>query len=121
MPRKPKRPCSHPGCPELTGERFCPEHSRQEVQRYERYDRDPDVKKRYGKDWQRIRERYVAGHPLCEACRDRGELTPTEEVHHILPLRDGGTHDEHNLMALCKACHSAISAREGDRWGRRST
>ena len=23
MPRKPKRPCSHPGCPELVDGRFC--------------------------------------------------------------------------------------------------
>lgn len=121
MPRKPKRPCSHPSCPQLTDERFCPEHARQEARRYERYDRDPAVKKRYGKAWQRIRERYVASHPLCEACRKNGVLTPTEEVHHILPLSHGGTHDEHNLMALCKACHSAISAKDGDRWHRRPT
>ncbi|WP_455430372.1 hypothetical protein [Paracerasibacillus soli] len=26
MPRKPRRPCSQPGCPELTHERFCDEH-----------------------------------------------------------------------------------------------
>ncbi|MCR1954151.1 HNH endonuclease, partial [Clostridioides mangenotii] len=24
MPKKPKRPCSYPGCPELTDGRFCP-------------------------------------------------------------------------------------------------
>ncbi|MBP3896084.1 MAG: HNH endonuclease, partial [Mogibacterium sp.] len=30
----------------------------------------------------------------------------------------GGTHDEDNLMALCKKCHSKIHAERGDRWGR---
>ena len=28
MPRKPKRPCSYPGCPNLTDGRFCEEHSK---------------------------------------------------------------------------------------------
>lgn len=42
-----------------------------------------------------------------------GKITPAEEVHHILPLSKGGTHVESNLMALCKRCHSEITAREG--------
>lgn len=36
MPRKPKRPCSYPGCPNLTDGRFCPEHEKMEAKRYER-------------------------------------------------------------------------------------
>ena len=36
MPMKPKRPCSFPGCPNLTDRRFCPEHEKLEAQRYER-------------------------------------------------------------------------------------
>lgn len=40
MPKRPKRPCSYPGCPNLTDKRFCPEHEKLEAQRYERYDRD---------------------------------------------------------------------------------
>ena len=39
MPRKPKRPCSFPGCPKLTDGRFCEEHEKQENRRYEKYDR----------------------------------------------------------------------------------
>ena len=41
MPRKPKRPCSFPGCPKLTEGRFCEEHEKEENKRYERYDRNP--------------------------------------------------------------------------------
>ncbi|WP_420838364.1 HNH endonuclease [Allobaculum mucilyticum] len=33
-----------------------------------------------------------------------------EQVHHIVPLSQGGTHDENNLMSLCKSCHSRIHA-----------
>ena len=116
MPSKPKRPCSHPGCPKLTNGRFCEDHAKLEAQRYEKYDRDPATRRRYGRAWKRIRDRYVAAHPLCEECSKQGKMTPTEEVHHILPLSKGGTHSEENLMALCKSCHSAITAREGDGW-----
>lgn len=120
MPRKPKRPCSHPGCPELTEGRYCEQHEKQENKRYEKYDRDPAVRRRYGRAWKRIRDRYVSQHPLCEECLKRGRLTKTEEVHHILPLSRGGTHAESNLMALCKPCHSKITAKMGDRWNKRT-
>ena len=96
MPTKPKRPCSYPGCPRLTSGRFCEEHAKQEARRYEKYDRDPATRRRYGRAWKRIRERYIAAHPLCEKCREQGKLTPAQEVHHILPLSRGGTHDETN-------------------------
>ncbi len=49
MPRKPKRPCSHPGCPDLVDGRFCETHAKQETRRYENYDRDPAKRKRYGR------------------------------------------------------------------------
>ena len=116
MPKKPKRPCSYPGCPKLTDGRFCEEHQKQENKRYEKYDRSPEMKKRYGRAWKRIRDRHIAQHPLCEVCKRNGRLTPAEEVHHILPLSQGGTHEDSNLMSLCKCCHSEITAKEGDRW-----
>ena len=119
MPRKPKRPCSAPNCPKLTDGRFCKEHAKQEAARYEKYDRDPDTRKRYGRTWKRIRDRYIAAHPLCEECGKSGKLTPASEVHHIMPLSKGGDHAADNLMALCTPCHSEITAREGGRWQRR--
>lgn len=45
-----------------------------------------------------------------------GKATVATMVHHIRPLREGGTNDEENLMALCNACHSRLHARRGDRW-----
>ncbi|MCR4719670.1 MAG: HNH endonuclease [Firmicutes bacterium] len=116
MPYKPKRPCSYPGCPKLTDGRFCDEHAKQEARRYEKYDRSPEIKKRYGAEWRRIRDRYIAAHPLCAMCKRSGKLTPAEEVHHIAPLSQGGTNAEDNLMSLCKVCHSEITAKEGGRW-----
>lgn len=119
MPYKPKTPCSHPGCPNLSHGRFCEEHEKQEARRYEKYQRDPATKKRYGRSWKRIRDSYVALHPLCDQCERNGKVTPAEEVHHILPLSKGGTHATQNLMSLCTSCHSEITAREGGRWQRK--
>lgn len=116
MPRKPKRPCSHPGCPKLTDGRFCEEHQRKEEARYNKHQRDPDTRKRYGRTWKRIRDRYIAAHPLCESCQQEGKLTPAQEVHHIQPLSQGGTNAVNNLMSLCSSCHSAITAKQGGRW-----
>ncbi len=121
MPRKPKRPCSHPGCPELTDGRFCEKHEKAENRRYEKYDRDPAVRRRYGRAWKRIRDSYVKSHPFCELCYEKGVLVGTEEVHHKTPLSMGGTHDRSNLIALCKSCHARIHAQSGDRWGNKKS
>ena len=113
MPMKPKHPCSYPGCPKLTGRRYCEEHEKLMNQRYEKYERDSSVKKRYGKTWEKIRKRYVQMHPVCEMCFERGIIVETEEVHHKIPLSEGGTHEESNLIGLCKSCHSSIHASGG--------
>ena len=120
MPQKPKRPCSYPGCPELTANRYCETHKKLTDQQYNRYQRDPDTNKRYGSAWRRIRAAYLSAHPLCEECKKAGHLTPANEVHHTVSLADGGTHDADNLMSVCKACHSMITAREGCRWRSRN-
>ena len=79
--------------------------------------RDKSTKRRYGRAWKRIRDKYAAEHPFCELCFERGIIVPTEEIHHKLPLSEGGTHDRSNLIALCKSCHSTIHAKRGDYWG----
>ena len=53
------REIDYPGCPRLTDGRFCEEHEKLENQRYEKYDRDPAVKRKYGRAWKRIRDRYM--------------------------------------------------------------
>ena len=118
MPYRPKKPCSHPGCPALTDKQFCPEHARQDARDYNRYRRDPETNKRYGRAWQKIRAAYLSAHPLCEQCLTMGKHISATLVHHRVPLADGGTNDWRNLQALCNPCHSAHHARDGSRWGR---
>jgi 5-methylcytosine-specific restriction protein A len=116
MPIKPRHPCSYPGCPELTYERYCPKHRRSIDQAYNLYQRDKTTKKYYGRSWELVRTVYINEHPFCEQCLKGGKFTKTEEVHHKIPLSKGGTHDMRNLMSLCKSCHSRISVETGDRW-----
>lgn len=82
MPKKPLRPCSHPGCPNLCDGQFCEQHRVEERRKYDKYERSSDVNRKYGRAWKRIRDRYAAEHPLCEMCLKEGRLTPVQEVHH---------------------------------------
>jgi len=115
MPRKPKRPCSFPGCPNLTDSQYCEEHRKEARRQYDKYERFENPNKAYGKKWKVIRDKYAAEHPFCEECFKNGILVPLDEVHHILPLKRGGTHDESNLMSLCKSCHNKKHIELGDR------
>lgn len=115
MPRKPKHPCRYPGCPNLTDETYCEEHRKVARRQYDKYERAPDVKKVYGYQWSKIRDRYIRKHPLCEKCLVEGRSTLAEEVHHKIPVKRGGTHDESNLMSLCQSCHTKIHIEMGDR------
>ena len=117
MPYKPKRPCAYPGCGRLAErEQYCAEHQKAMDKYYNQFQRDPASNKRYGRAWKRVRDRYIKSHPLCEECEKQGKLTAAEEVHHKLPLSKGGSNEKSNLMALCKSCHSRMTAESGDRW-----
>ena len=114
MPTKPMKPCAHHGCALLTHERFCPDHAKQEAQRYNRYERDPGTSKRYGRSWAKIRAAFLRANPLCDLCRADGIVRPAEMVHHKRKLTDGGSNDWSNLQPLCQSCHSKLHAHCGD-------
>lgn len=89
----------------------CPEH---------RDDDDDDEQStydtRHGSDFRKARTKTLeqAEHK-CESCgltdeehRGRDDLRPIDgglHVHHIQPTKDGGTHEQSNLMVLCDDCH----------------
>ena len=114
MPYKPKKPCKHPGCPNLTDGTYCREHARLRYQQYNSEQRDPETKNRYGSEWRSIREQFIVAFPFCQICRKYGRITRAVEVHHIVPLSEGGTHDFSNLISLCHRCHATIHAQRGD-------
>lgn len=61
----------------------------------------------YDYQWQRLRARYLAHHPLCEDCDEQGMVKPASEVHHIATIADAPERrlDWANLVALCTPCH----------------
>ena len=57
-----------------------------ENRRYEKYDRNPAVRRRYGRAWKRARDRYVSQHPLCEQCLEHGISRPVTSGNDICLL-----------------------------------
>ncbi|WP_071530371.1 MULTISPECIES: HNH endonuclease [Selenomonadaceae] len=114
MPRKPKRPCRYQGCPKLTDSKsgYCEEHEKQMQRHYEHFARGYNQHERYGGAWKKIRDRYIAAHPLCERCLGLGFATVATLVHHVKPIADGGTNEESNLKSLCVSCHEKIHQRK---------
>ncbi|MES7082665.1 HNH endonuclease [Cutibacterium acnes] len=116
MPVKPKRLCSHPGCPDFTSDGFRTAYVKAEDVCYRRFQCDSAINKRYDHRW-----RGGAGpppptaHPLCEHCVAVGRVTPVQDVGHAIPLERDGGHDKANL----RPCHSAKTARE-DVWWRKA-
>ena len=82
---------------------------------YNDYSRRPEIKKKYRNHWRKVRERYFAMHPYCEQCFKEGKMVMADEVHHIIPVSRGGTHEASNLMSLCRSCHNKIHHDLGDR------
>ena len=104
MPKRPKRPCRYPGCPNLCESgTYCPEHSAESPDRL----RGSAAERGYDAKWRRARKRFLQRHPLCANCLSQGVLTPATVVDHIVPHRGDRAlfWDENNWQPLCKSCH----------------
>ncbi len=106
--KAPLKPCAWPGCNRLVelGTIYCREHEKQ----YKReHNRTRNIDPFYGRNtWKKVRAKFMKEHPLCEDCRQKGLVTPATEIHHIVPVAQGGERfDEKNLVALCHRCHMA--------------
>lgn len=82
MPRKPMKPCCHPGCPKLTEGRYCEEH-----EALHRGERKSASGRGYNSKWQRARKRFLKEHPLCCKCEEEGKYVRATIVDHIKPHR----------------------------------
>jgi len=67
----------------------------------------------YGSKWQKARAGYLAKHPLCAMCQQRGVIEPATVVDHIKPHRNDMKlfWDSTNWQALCSNCHSSHKQR----------
>jgi len=100
MPRKPQRPCRHPGCPNLSDGVYCAEHRGL-------YARENAAQRGYHSRWRAARIRYLRKHPLCVLCLNAGKASAATVVDHIIPHRGNQQlfWDMTNWQALCKSCH----------------
>ncbi|MGI6695740.1 MAG: HNH endonuclease [Christensenellales bacterium] len=100
MPRKPKRPCRHTECPNLSDDVYCEAHRAL-------YARENATVRGYDAKWRASRKRYLRRYPLCIECRRNGKLVPATVVDHIFPHRGDEVlfWDEKNWQPLCKSCH----------------
>lgn len=68
----------------------------------------------YGWEWDQRRARILKAEPLCRLCRKEGRAVVATTVDHITPKHKGGGDEDSNLQPLCKPCHKAKTAREGN-------
>ncbi|HCF9839206.1 TPA: HNH endonuclease [Pseudomonas aeruginosa] len=69
---------------------------------------------RGGRPWRRKRDRILKrdGY-MCQCAECKGMKRVATEVDHIIPLSQGGTDDDSNLMAIAgHPCHARKTARE---------
>lgn len=107
MPVRPARPCRYRHCPALTTDPsgYCDTHARL-TQREADSRRESSHARGYTRTWAKVRAMQLARYPLCHDCQEHAIIEPATEVHHIIPLREGGDSSDENLMSLCKQCHS---------------
>ena len=67
----------------------------------------------YDGAWKRLSARLRAQMPLCEMCLKKDIVTPSTEVHHIVPIDEAPwlRLEVSNLMCVCGACHAEIHAK----------
>lgn len=108
-----RKPCKHPGCPNLTDGSYCQAHQQAESKRYDTA-RGTAAQRGYNAAWRKVRAQKLRSNPLCERCEKAGRVRPATRVHHA--DRDAHNNAEGNLEALCKPCHEA--EHDGERFGR---
>jgi hypothetical protein len=60
----------------------------------------------YPENWSEIASDLKNSIGECQNCRKPKSETVLE-VHHVVPVSRGGSHNEENLRVLCRKCHEA--------------
>ncbi|HYK89799.1 MAG TPA: HNH endonuclease, partial [Acidobacteriota bacterium] len=117
-PLAPKKPCTWPGCPNLTNGGRCEKHRRQEQKEYDADRKDDPTRRFYNsRAWRRASDLHLRDEPLCRECAKMGRDTLATMTDHIVPIKQGGDPwNPNNHQSLCDSCHSKKSAAEGSRF-----
>lgn len=111
MANRLRRKCLKAGCRELVSGGYCNAHSPERT-----YDqrRESAHKRGYTGQWRRAREGFLAKHPLCIECEERGFIEAATVVDHITPHKGDDTlfWDRDNWQPLCETCHNRKTVRQ---------
>jgi hypothetical protein len=65
-------------------------------------------------EWRQLKKSYKKQNPFCELCLKDGVQNKSKEVHHIIPISQGGEPlSVDNIIALCQDCHSGMHGEIG--------
>lgn len=76
----------------------------------------------YDTAWQKVRDLYIAEHPLCEDCLEENIVNPEHiEVDHVIPIdvRPDLRLDMTNLRSRCRRHHKRKTDRDKATYGSR--
>ncbi|MBQ8945362.1 MAG: HNH endonuclease [Lachnospiraceae bacterium] len=113
MPRKARKPCGYPGCPELIeiGQKYCPVHREKCGE-----DRPGAAQRGYDGKWRKFRAWYIKTHQpcFCTECLKEGQYVMATDLDHIKTVRDHPElrFDPDNINPLCHRHHSEKTQRE---------
>ena len=111
--------CGFRGCPNLTTERYCPEHQRLARAISDRK-RGTTKERGYDGDWERLAEqRRELDAYLCQRCLQEQRVTPSNLVDHIYPIhiRPDWRLEILNTQVLCRACHTRKTSEDNRLYG----
>ncbi len=106
------RPCLEPGCPALSPNTRCPQHTRAKQRRRDAIRGTPE-QRGYDGLYRKNRQLVLSQSRTCVYCGARATT-----VDHRVALRQGGTNDPSNLVPACIPCNSSRGAKLGNaiRW-----
>lgn len=108
MPYRPKKPCRHPGCANLTDGRYCEEHIHVTLKLLAQPQSvDTEVNGEH-------QARHILENILCARFVKRnGKYVQATVVDHIKPHRGDNKlfWDKSNWQSLCKSCHDKKTGR----------
>jgi len=120
MPWAPKRPCTYPGCGQLTHSRRCELH--QDVEKKAADQRRGSAASRgYDARWKRAKDAFLRQNPLCAECARQGRPAQADLVDHIQPAKGNQElfWEPENWQALCTACHNRKTNKRDGGFGNR--
>lgn len=128
MPEKPSKPCAMFGCPRLTKNKYCAEHTEVEKEDkatrqkyYDMYARDKKSRQFYNsKEWKSVRDQARRrSNNLCEMCYKDKIIRVADICDHIVPIKVDWSKRLllENLQLLCHQHHNEKTAEDKVKYG----